>query len=214
MIDQLDLSFYHLLFSSHVILFLLFSFHSLFLILFYFLLHSLILYINPDILRISASPPTPPINPSASTSTSRLSSNLILHYSCIFSLPPSPLLYPINKKSWPCSRLPLLRLRLLSRLPHLPPLTTVVRTDSPASLEPPPLRPRPRNHLCLCRRLRRRRLLLRFITGMGPGPGAAIREICPGSIWLLEVRLIKAVRYFIPGSKLKQMRELIWIKTG
>lgn len=214
MIGQLDLSFYPFLFSSHFILFLLFSFHPLFLILFYCLLHSLILYINLDILRISASPPTPPINPSASTSTSDSppTSSCIIAASSLF--PPPPLLYPINKKSWPCSRLPLLRLRLLSRLPHLPPLTTVVRTDSPASLEPPPLRPRPRNLLCLCRRLRRRRLLLRFITGTGPGPGAAIREICPGSIWLLEVRLIKAVRYFIPGSKLKQIRELIWIKTG
>lgn len=74
----------------------------------------------------------------------------------------------------------------------------MVRTGSRVSLKPQPrLRS---NLLCLSRRLRRRLRLLRFITKLGTGTGTvkgtAIREICPGSIWLLGVRLIKAVRSF------------------
>lgn len=118
-----------------------------------------------------------------------------LHLSSFFScVARSTLIAP-----WPCSRLLPLPLQLLSRLPPRPPSPRTVvpapglRTASPGSSEPPPPPPLLQQPLldllCPCRPRRPRRLLhlrVRTVT--------AIREICPGSRWLLAVLLIRVVR--------------------
>lgn len=138
-------------------------------------------------------------NPSRSTPpnfisrTPRFPFSIPLHLSSFFSCVARS--HPIAP--WPCSRLLLPPLQLLSPLPpRPPPLRTVVpvpglRTASPGSSEPPPLllQQPPLDLLCPCLPRRPRRLLhlrVRTVT--------AIREICPGSIWLPAVLLIRVVR--------------------